>query len=139
MYPDELSRLAFVMPSKLSTSLNLTVSLDDLPWLLSVTVIVLELDDPVSNGLIPKSCGTAVSVLSVQTFCRETASAGCGPGCTCGAFASNSVVCTKDPFHSNTISLYGYARPLRSDIAFEYFPLANLGIWIIILWCYVCA
>ena len=68
------------MPSKLSTSLNLTVSLDDLPCALSVTVIVLEPDEPVLNASTPSSCGTAVSVLSVLTFCSDTASAGCGPG-----------------------------------------------------------
>ena len=45
------------MPSKLSTSLNLTVSLDDLPWFLSVTVIVLEPDDPVVNAFTPNSDG----------------------------------------------------------------------------------
>ena len=39
--------------------------------ILSVTVIVLEPDEPVLNAFTPNNCGTAVSSLSVLTFCND--------------------------------------------------------------------
>ena len=79
-----------VIPSNPTTSLNLTVSLLDLPCDCSVTVITLVPALDVLKELRPSNRETAVSSLSGLAFCNACLSGLCDLNSSCGCFASNS-------------------------------------------------
>ena len=106
--------------------LNLTVSPVDLPCPGSDTFIIPDEAAIVSKGFGPNIAITSFSVLSGLASNKPSASPPLVLNSNCGCFLSNSERCTKEPFHSLTISLYGNSIPDLSDIAFEYFPLASM-------------
>jgi len=79
-------------------------------------------------GLSGKKSSVGNSVLAGLAFCKACGSALVGFGCSCGCLASYSDICTKAPFHSVTISLYGKAIPDLSDIAKANLPCEKLDI-----------
>src|SRR6056300_319696 len=89
------------------------------------------------NGLPGNKLSVSGSTLAGLANCKPCGSATVGLGSNCGCFGSNSETCTRDPFHSTTISLYGKAIPERSEINCAYFPF-DLDIWIISFRCYKC-
>jgi len=78
------------------------------------------------KGLFGKKSSVANSVLAGHALIKACGSAFVGLGSSCGCFGSYSDMCTKAPFHSLTISLYGKAIPDRSDIAKANLPCAKL-------------
>jgi hypothetical protein len=89
------------------------------------------------KGLCPNKFCVAGSVLAGLELFKPCGSAVCGFGSSCGCFGSNSEICTLEPFHSVTISLYGNSIPDLSDMNLECFPEAVLDTWIVHLRTYI--
>ena len=123
-------------PGDPSTFLKTTVSLEDLPWLGSVTVTTADPEVKL-KGFPGNKLGVEGSTLSGLAWTKPWGSPPWGLGSNWGCFGSYSEVWTLEPFHSTTISEYGKAWPERSEINCAYFPLAKLDIWIISFWGYV--
>ena len=104
--------------------LNLTVSPVDLPCPCSDTFIIPELAAILSKGLGTRSMITSFSTLLGLAFFKPCCYAPLlALNSNCGCFSTYSDICTKEPFHSVTISLYGNSIPDLSDIAFAYFAI----------------
>ena len=72
--------------------------------------------------------GTVASAICGFAFCKDCGSDGWYLGSSWGCLGSNSLVCTVEPFHYFTISLYGKAIPDLSEILFANLPVAYLAI-----------